>query len=349
MVRSKYSVRQRVFIYDSYVRTESARAVRRLFQEEYPGVQVPNRSTIHRLVNKFRETGSVLDRKHRRPRRVLTEETLDNVGHALERSPRKSVRRLSQQMGISYGSVQKATRLLKLQPYKITAVQELKTGDPAKRLQFCEWVLKSVHDGEIDPYLIFFSDESWFHLSGYVNSQNNRYWNSQKPNLIHEQPLHDQKIGLWCAISGERIIGPIFFQETINSERYMENILRPFFDQLTERERAFATFQQDSATAHTAKITLQKIQEVFQDRVITNNIWPPRSPDLTPCDFYLWGALKEKVYRSNPHTLDELKTNIRQEIAAISQRELQKVINNFLSRCQKCLNNEGRQFQHLLA
>jgi hypothetical protein len=35
--------------------------------------------------------------------------------------------------------------------------------------------------------------------------------------------------------------------------------------------------------------------------------WPPRSPDLNPCDFYLWGKLKSVVYANNPHDLEALK------------------------------------------
>jgi hypothetical protein len=41
---------------------------------------------------------------------------------------------------------------------------------------------------------------------------------------------------------------------------------------------------------------------------------PPRSPDLSTCNFYLWGYLKGEVYETNPHTLDELKENIRNTI-----------------------------------
>ena len=58
-----YSIQQRIFIYDSYIRTESARAVRRLFQEKFPGVRVPGHTAIHNLFNKFHETGSVQDKK----------------------------------------------------------------------------------------------------------------------------------------------------------------------------------------------------------------------------------------------------------------------------------------------
>jgi hypothetical protein len=40
----------------------------------------------------------------------------------------------------------------------------------------------------------FFSDEEWFHLQGYINTQNNSYWNSQNPHLTHEAPLHPVKV-----------------------------------------------------------------------------------------------------------------------------------------------------------
>jgi hypothetical protein len=49
-------------------------------------------------------------------------------------------------------------------------------------------------------------------VCGYVNLQNNRYWPTNEPNIIHEVPLHDSKTGVWCAISRRGIIGPIFFK-----------------------------------------------------------------------------------------------------------------------------------------
>ena len=61
---------------------------------------------------------------------------------------------------------------------------------------------------------------------------------------------------------------------------------------------------------------------------------PFRSPDMTHCNFYLWGKLKNVVYKTNPRTLEELKRNIRDEIN-ISRGELQRVMENFIKRCQK--------------
>jgi hypothetical protein len=65
---------------------------------------------------------------------------------------------------------------------------------------------------------IFFSDEAWFHLSGFVNSQNYRTW--YNPHNDIEVPLHPIKTGIQVATFRRRIVDPIFFNETINVQRY---------------------------------------------------------------------------------------------------------------------------------
>jgi hypothetical protein len=77
--------------------------------------------------------------------------------------------------------------------------------------------------GEIDPQLTFFSNEEWFHLQGYINTQNNRYWSPQNPHLTHEASHHPVKVGVWWvrfALSARWIVGPVFFNETVNCEKY---------------------------------------------------------------------------------------------------------------------------------
>jgi hypothetical protein len=76
------------------------------------------------------------------------------------------------------------------------------------------------------------------------------YWSSINQRQTFEVPLHDQKIGVWCARTASRIVGPLFFENTINSERYVSVILRPFFGSITAEEKAHGYFMQDGATAH---------------------------------------------------------------------------------------------------
>jgi hypothetical protein len=72
------------------------------------------------------------------------------------------------------------------------------------------------------------------------------------------------------------------------------------------------------------------------------------TPDLTPSDFYLWGAAKSAVCRDHPRTLNELKTAITAYIRNISQAGLQKVFANKIKRVQACIDARGHNFQHLL-
>jgi hypothetical protein len=92
----------------------------------------------------------------------------------------------------------------------------------------------------------------------------------------------------------------VLFNETINYERYVQVILEQFFSELTEEERLYGWFQQDSATAHTVRMSMQDLSDVSGDRIISCDISPARSLDLNPCDFFFWGCLKHKVYNSNP-------------------------------------------------
>jgi hypothetical protein len=74
---------------------------------------VPRRQTIHSLVNKLRTTGLLIDKKQKHMCRVLTKEKFDDIGARLEHTPRKSLKRLAQETGVSKSSARTATQLLK--------------------------------------------------------------------------------------------------------------------------------------------------------------------------------------------------------------------------------------------
>lgn len=228
-------------------------------------------------------------------------------------SPTKSTQHLLQETDISRWSCGQILHLdLHMHPYRVSVVHALKLADAPQCLQFCEWLFTEITMNSLDMDLFYISDEAWFHLDGYVNSQNHRFWAAKNPNNFHETPLHDQKVGVWCAVSACCIIGPIFFHQTLNSARYISNIFNPFVAALTEEEKTYSYFQQDGATAHTASRTLEHIYTIFTpDRVVSRGqsglgpSWPPRSPDLSVCDYFLWGTIKSKVYCNNPHNLQE--------------------------------------------
>jgi hypothetical protein len=128
----------------------------------------------------------------------------------------------------------------------------------------------------------------------------------------------------------------MFCAETINSDRYVKLILTEFFTQLTEEERLFTWFQQDSATAHGVVNSLAALEGMFDDRIVSGSLSPARSPDISPCDFHLWSDLKDKLNRTNPHIEVELK-------GRISSGEFEPI-----KRYSVRVRVQGQHYQHFL-
>jgi hypothetical protein len=103
-----YTSKQHAFLYDTYVKYRSARKCLQKFHVE----RVPSRQTTHNMMNKLRTTGLLVEKKQKHKRRVLTEEKLDDIGARPEHTPRKSMKCLAQETGVSKSSARRATQLL---------------------------------------------------------------------------------------------------------------------------------------------------------------------------------------------------------------------------------------------
>ncbi|KAJ4441530.1 hypothetical protein ANN_11386 [Periplaneta americana] len=101
----------------------------------------------------------------------------------------------------------------------------------------------------------------------------------------------------------------------------------------------------DGTTSHTAGISMEAVNALYPSHVISrkgNIAWPPRSPDLTVCDFFLWGHLKTKVFGGNsPRTIPALKQRIREKVAAISVNVLRGIMQQFVARLEECVRFNG--------
>ncbi|GFV47999.1 putative DD41D transposase [Trichonephila clavipes] len=100
-----------------------------------------------------------------------------------------------------------------------------------------------------------------------------------------------------------------------------------FIPELNNHDVQELWFQQDGATCHTARATIDLLKDTFGDRIISRFgpvNWPPRSP----LDYFLWGYVKSLVYADKPQTLVHLEDNIRRVVADIRPQMLEKVIVN---------------------
>ncbi|GFV24974.1 transposable element Tc3 transposase [Trichonephila clavipes] len=204
---------------------------------------------------------------------------------------------------------------------------------------------------------ILFSDEAHFWLNGYVNKQNCRLWSEANPQVHVETPLHPEKLTVWCALWAGGIIGPYFFKNdeghnvTVNGDRYRAMITNFFIPELNNHDVQELWFQQDGATCHTARATIDLLKDTFGDCLISRFgpvNWPPRSCDLTPLDYFLLGYVKSLVYADKPQTLDHLEDNIRRVIADIRPQMLEKVIENWTFRLDYIRASRGSPMPEII-
>jgi hypothetical protein len=111
-------------------------------------------------------------------------------------------------------------------------------------------------------------------------------------------------------------------------------------------------FQHDGAP-HYTRLVMQRLNDTFPNRWIGRGStinWPPRSPDLSPLDFCLWGWLKSEVCRRKVDTWDEMLDHIMDAIARIKERqdELSLVTRHVLTRVAMSIDVEGGIFENLL-
>ena len=152
----------------------------RRFRREYQR-DPPNAKTIRVWKHNFLETGSVA-KKHGGGRKSVSEDNVQRISETFLRSPRKSIRRASQELAIPKSTVHRVVRKrLKLYAYKLQLLQALKPNDRPQRAAFATDMLERIDNDPNFLTMIMFSDEATFHVSGHVNRHNVRIWGSEPP------------------------------------------------------------------------------------------------------------------------------------------------------------------------
>lgn len=148
------------------------------------GYEVQRAGTLVNLYSKA--TGETYSGRKKSAR---TEENIAAVRNSVGRSPKKSVRRRSQELVMTRESLRRVlTSDLHLYAYKIQVKQQLTDADKEKRVTMCEWFCNVLENDGNFLEKVWFSDEAHFLLSGHVNSKNNVFWGSEVPDSASEAP-----------------------------------------------------------------------------------------------------------------------------------------------------------------
>jgi hypothetical protein len=224
-------------------------------------------------------------------------------------------------------------------------------GDLQWRINFCNWF--QVHPARFFERDIFIGDEATFRMDGCVNM-----WNVLSYAPHNQPPAHfeywncsKEKLTVWAGLIGSgEILGPYFFEGNVTGNTYLAMIdnfvvpnIRDRFEERNNGRLARGWWVQDGAPAH--RVVTARLNELFGNRIVSlgqEHKWPPRSPDLTPLDFFLWGYIKGQVYKTLPANVDELQEWITNEFAALRwMRMARRAMRDMRTRAIKCVELEG--------
>ncbi len=348
----RLSLHEKIEIVKWYAIHENAAEVARQFQNRFDRTP-PTSKNILNLVRKFNETGSVEDKaRSGRPRSVSTDENKERVRAAFEENPATSLRRASLDLNLTKSSLQRMMKELGLKPYRPQLLHALTEDDPDRRCEFADIFLNLLAGDSSLLNRIIWTDEAIFKLNGHVNRHNCVYYATENPHVILTQEMNTPGIIVWAGIWVGGIIGPFFFHDNVNGDSYLKMLKRDIVPAIaSEMDLEEVIYMHDGAPAHYARSVRHFLDKTFPDSWIGRRgwiDWPPRSPDLTPTDFFLWGVLKERVYATKPQNLQTLQDAIITEMRSLPVKICQGACHSVSKRLQLCKDLNGEHIEQFL-
>lgn len=332
---------------------QSPSAARRRYAELYPSRYLPGNRVFASVVQRARETGKlqpiIQERGRERAPYVLEAETA--ILEAAERNPTLSTRQIARDLNVSHYTVWrtlKETQGSRPSHFNCQKAFSLESEDYPARAGFCQWLIdKYVENGNF-PSSVLFTDEASFTNYGIVNIHDP---NDRAPEIEHER----FSVNVWAGIIGNSIIGPFILPDIVTESEYLnflQNDLPPLLEEIPIKNRVKMWYQHEGAASYFTKNTRDYLTNEYEDRWIARGAsiaWPPRSSDLNPVEFFLWGFLKQVIYETEISDVEELKNRIDIATTMIKEQKiLEQRYQSLMQRAYKCVQSGGSAFQHLL-
>ena len=342
-----FSRQERVDILECFLanRKSPALAIRE-YRARFPDRVVPERKIFYKIYKDLRQHGSIdIKNKRKKVRHVLTEDKQLDILLHFEEFSETSSRLAAIDLDISRSSILRCLAMNGWRPYKFHPVQKLKEQDYPKRVEFCRALIDIIRLENLGKVL--WTDEAIFTTAGEIfNRKNKHFWSAQNKKRTHVTQKQGRKsVKVWCGILKNKILGPIFYEGNMTSARYLnflQNEIAEIIDAgITLQDRRNIIWQQDGAPYHRGRMVQDFLNEEYRVWIGERGtiFWPPRSPDLTPLDFFLWGALKTLVYDHKPTTTNELKIKIVECVRYLNTTNfVEKSVNHLRIRSTTCLN-----------
>lgn len=317
------------------------------------GESVMSRAGVFQWYKRFKEGREDVEDDERtgRPRTSTTKEKVNAVKSMITENRRITIREVAEEIGVSYGSCESIfTDVLGLTRVAAKFVPKLLNFQQRSyRQTIAENSLADVSD---DPNLlsrIITGDETWVYGYDVETKTQSSQWklpNEPRPKKAR-QVRSNVKVLLTVFFDCNGVVHHEFLPrgKTVNKEYYIQ-VLRRLREAIRRKRPELWRnnnwlLHHDNAPPHTALV----IREFLTKHSTTVMPQPPYSPDMAPCDFFLFPKLKRPLKGQRFSTIEEIKEESLKVLNAIPKTEFQKCFEDWKKRWHKCIISEGEYFE----
>lgn len=304
--------------------------------------------------SRFRE-GRVSVNDDPRPGRPLTATTKANIKRIeelVEEDRRISLRALEALTylnlftihGILHDHLDMRKRKSRWVPHMLTPEHKL------KRLDFAKHMLNEIQSGRLRLDLIITGDECWFYHRKIKKAQSNSSWrrSDEEPDTVVRRDRFEAKT-LFCIFF--RTTGPVQITyldkgATIDNQVYINDCLSPMIQEVESQRPSHGVSDMwllhDGARPHIHA----NVRNFLKSKGLKTIDHPPYSPDLAPCDYWLFDYIKERL--NDEPCAQSLATSITTILSSTPIQEYQKTFKKYIERLELCVLAEGAYFEHFM-
>ncbi|MDR3550226.1 MAG: hypothetical protein P4L31_02345 [Candidatus Babeliales bacterium] len=318
------------------------------------GPEVTSYSTVQKWSKLFREGRMELEDAPRfgRPVSETNEENIELVRSVIEADPHSTFDDIEVETELSHSTIENIIHdHLKMR--KITSrwvPHELTSRQKQERVRICRENLDRLLSDSWRLHNIITGDETWIYLRQIGRKASNAQWigEGEKPKTVVRRSQHESKMlfSIFFRSNGPLLVHAVDSGQTIDQDYYIDNCLEAVIEELMEQRPMTGTkgikLLQDNARPHMTKRVLNFLKE----NRINLMPHPAYSPDLAPCDFWLFDYIKRNL--TNQTDEDSLFNAVSKFVFSIPEKEFKKTFDLLITRMRLCIDNKGDYFEHLI-
>lgn len=342
----------RIMIYYDYKKKLSQQECLESLQKTF-GDSCVSRTTVYNWYAEFSRGRDHFEDEPRagRPRSAVTPENIEAVRQLVNIDPHITYQEIEDALDIGSAATQSILHdYLGLKKITCRWVPHFLTeGQKQDRVDYCQKMLEKFDGGRSKRvYDVITGDESWFYYYDPETKRQSQVWigrNDPRPTKVRRQRSAGKHMfAIFFMKSGFNTIIPLENGKTVTADWYTNECLSTVLKQVKQRRRLNdLIIHHDNASAHKATQTM----EYLESQRVKLMGHPAYSPDLSPCDFWLFPKIKEQLRGKDFQDLSELQGALEEQMNSLQKEDFYQCYEQWFERMDKCIRVQGQYFEKL--